>query len=79
MGLLIDIEKTKENASEVVYSFSTPEGNVGKVSIHKETGECFVIEEPEWDKESELATRVFRVLSKYWRKGDFPDITCWAS
>lgn len=79
MGLLIDIKKTKENTVEVWYSFSTPEGDEGKVSIDKKTGECFVIEEPEWDKESELASRVFRVLARHWRDGKFPDMTMWAS
>lgn len=79
MGLLIDIKKMKENSEEVFYSFSTPEGDFGEVGINKVSGECFVIKEPEWDKESKLATRVFRVLSGCWRKGEFPEITCWAS
>lgn len=34
MGLLIDIKKDNENAEEVFYSFSTPEGDMGKVSIY---------------------------------------------
>jgi len=80
MGLLIDIKKIEENEEAAVYLFSTvPNGNSGKVSINKKTGECFVIEEPEYDKESELAERVFRVLARHWTKGEFPDITCWAS
>ena len=79
MGLLIDIKKDSESMEEVFYSFFIDDKYTGKVSIHKKTGECSVIEEPEWDKESKLATRVFRVLSRYWRKGEFPEITCWAS
>jgi len=79
MGLLIDIKKIEENDMDVLYLFTTPEGDAGKVSINKLTGECFFIEEPEYDKESKLAIRVSRVLVRYWRKGEFPEITCWVS
>jgi hypothetical protein len=79
MGLLIDISKIEENLKEAVYGFSTPEGNSGKVSIHKDDGECFIIEEPSWDKESTLAIRALIKIKQHWRKGEFPDITCWAS
>lgn len=79
MGLFIEIKKMKENEQEAFYFFDTGSGNTGKVSINKKTGDCFVIEEPEWDKESKLAMRVFRVLVRHWTKGEFPDITCWAS
>ena len=81
MGLLIDIKKDRETEEEVIYFFSTvPEDNSGTVSINKKTGECSVIEEPEFDKEgSELSRRVFRVLVRHWIKGEFPEQTCWAS
>lgn len=79
MGLLIDIKKMKENDVEVFYSFSTPEGDVGKVNINKGTGEFLVIEEPAWDKNHKLAARVGIKLEEHWEKGEFPDITCWAS
>ena len=79
MGMFIEIKKNTENNDEAFYSFSTPEGDFGKVSIDKKTAECFVIEEPAWDKESELAMRVFRILVRHWMKGEFPEITCWAS
>lgn len=78
MGLLIDIKKDSENSKEAVYSFFVDYEYTGKVSIQKKTGECFVIEEPEYDKESELAMRVFRVLVRHWMKGEFPDVTMWA-
>lgn len=81
MGMLIEIKKITdlEDNGEVVYTFSTPEGDFGKVSINKKTGECFAIEEPEWDKESKLAVRVGIILKEHWQEGEFPDITCWAS
>lgn len=78
MGLLIDIKKDNENTEEAFYSFSTPEGDFGKVAINKKTGEPRVIEEPAWDKESELAMRVFRILVRHWQKGEFPEVTMWA-
>lgn len=79
MALFIEISKVEENSEEALYSFCTDLGNAGKVSINKQTGECFIIEEPENDKDSKLAIRVMRVLIQHWRKGEFPDITCWAS
>ena len=79
MGLLIDIKKIEENEQEATYYFcAVPTGNSGEVSINKKTGECFVTEEPEWDKESKLAVRVGIILREHWKKGEFPDITCWA-
>ena len=80
MGLLIDIKKIHENEKEAVYSFCTiPIGNSGKVAIDKKTSECFVLEEPEWDKEHKLAAKVGVRLEECWEKGEFPDITRWAS
>lgn len=78
MGLLIDIKKNSENSKEAVYSFFINYKYAGKVSIDKKSGECFIIEEPENDKESKLAIRVGSVLVEHWKKGEFPDITCWA-
>jgi len=79
MGLFIEINKIEEKEQEVFYSFCTSEGNAGKVSINKDTGEFFVIEEPAWDKNHKLASRVGIKLEEHWEKGEFPDITCWAS
>lgn len=79
MGILIDIKKESETAESASYSFYIDYEYHGKVSINKKTGECFVIEEPVEDKESRLAIRVGRVLVEHWKKGEFPDITCWAS
>lgn len=79
MGMLIDIKKTEEDNIKAFYSFSTPEGDFGKVAIDKKTGECFVIEEPEWDKESKLAVRVGIKLVQHWKKGEYPNMTMWAS
>ena len=50
----------------------------GKVSIHKKTGDFFILEQPEWDTESRIAIKVGIKLIQHWRKGEFPDITCWA-
>ena len=63
MGLLIDIKKIEENKEKAFYLFSTPEGYFGEIYINKETGECFVVEEPEHDKESELAVRANKACS----------------
>ena len=74
MGMLIDIKKIKENDTEVFYSFSTPEGSFGEVSINKKTGDI-----RSDDKKEALVARVGIKLLQHWRKGEFPDITMWAS
>jgi hypothetical protein len=79
MALYIEIRKTEENSSEVIYTFSTDLSGLGKVSIHKKTGDCNILKEPENDVEHILSSRVCRKLAKHWQKGEFPDITCWAS
>lgn len=79
MGLLIDIKKDSENSEEAVYSFFVDYEYTGKVSIDKKTGECFVLEEPTWDKNHKLAAKVGIRLEQHWEKGEFPEITCWAS
>jgi hypothetical protein len=79
VAMFIEIKKIHEDEKEVFYSFLTPEGDFGKVSITKETFNFCIIEEPGYDKESKLATRVGIKLAKHWEKGEFPDITCWAS
>lgn len=77
--MFIEIKKNIESDNEVFYSFSTPEGDFGKIAINKETGEPRIIEEPIWDKNHKLADRVGIRLIQHWRMGEFPDITCWAS
>lgn len=79
MGLFIEINKIEENNQAALYAFCTSLGNAGKVRINKQSGECFVVEDAQNDKESKLAIRVGIKLVQHWRKGEFPDITCWAS
>ncbi len=79
MALFIEINKVAENSEAALYAFCTDLGNAGKVSINKQTGECFVIEEPEDDKECILAIRVGIKLTQHWKKGEYPEKTCWAS
>ena len=79
MAFFIEINKLEENSEMALYAFCTYLGNTGKVSINKKTGECFIIEEPESDKESILAIRMGIKLSQHWKKGKLPEKTCWAS
>jgi hypothetical protein len=79
MGLLIDIKKTHESRLEVFYAFSTSLGNAGEVSINKQTGEFYIISEPDKDVDSKLAIRVGVKLMQHWRNGQLPEQTCWAS
>lgn len=79
MALFIDISKIAEDSDEALYSFCTDLGNSGKVSIKKKTGECFVIEAPENDRENILSIRVGVKLTQHWQKGEHPEKTCWVS
>lgn len=79
MALFIEIDMVEENSETALYAFYTDCGNAGKVSINKQTGECFVIEEPENDEEGILSIRVGIKLTQHWRSGELPKKTCWAS
>ena len=79
MAFFIKIDKIEENARLAVYAFCTDLENKGKVSIDKKTGECFIVEESDNDRESKLAIRVMRVLIQHRKKGELPEKTCWAS
>ena len=50
----------------------------GVIKINKQTGEIDVVELAEGDKGSHVQ-RAAAALKKHWKKGEFPDKTCWAS
>ena len=80
--LYIEIKKTEENERKVTYSFEEhhlPKKSFGKVVIDKKSGEFFVLEEPEWDINHTLAVKTGLKLEQHWKKGEFPDVTCWVS
>lgn len=75
MGMLIDIKKTSEDDTKAFYSLSTPEGDIGELSINKKTGDI----QSENEEKKGLVIRAGIKLVQHWRKGEFPDITYWAS
>lgn len=79
MGLIIDITKIEADGEQAI-CFFLPfiNGLTGKVAI-KKSAETFTLGKPEFDKESELAGRVCRVLIRHWKKNKFPEITGWFS
>lgn len=50
----------------------------GKLRINKISGEVDVIQSAEGDN-GMYSQRAILALIKHWRKGEFPDKTCWAS
>ena len=50
----------------------------GKIRINKKTGEVQVIELAEGDN-GMYAQRAAAALRRDWRRGEYPDKTCWAS
>ena len=50
----------------------------GKIKINKKTGEVDVVKLAEGDN-GMYVQRASLALMKHWKKGEFPDKTCWAS
>lgn len=57
--------------------YETKEVN-GKLKINKKNGDVHILELAEGD-DGGHAKRASWALMKHWKKGEFPDKTCWAS
>ena len=91
IGLEIAIEKTREDAGEVEYSFwvregrgglavPNPSGLPGRAKISRTTGEVMLLEAcPDEIADGLLFSRVTTVLKRHWKTGDYPDATSWAA
>lgn len=82
MGIYLKIDKVEENNDFVVYEFDSGIMNcdiVGVMKIDKKTGDCTIIKELVGDKDNYLFGLAYRAVLRHWKKGEFPDKTCWAS
>lgn len=79
MACYIEITKIKETDKYVQYQFSNSKDNSGVMNIDKQSGDITIVEEAPNDINGLLSERAARALIRHWRKGDYPDKTCWAS
>lgn len=89
VGLEIAIEKCGENDTEVEYRFLVREGRgglvvprptarAGGVIIAKSTGHVTLKTPCPDDAGEVLYSRVVAVLTRHWKKGEYPATTWWA-
>ena len=51
----------------------------GQLKLNKINGDIDIIKLADSDNNSFYASRACKALAKHWLKGEYPDITCWAS
>lgn len=89
IGLEIAIEKCNESDREVEYRFLVREGRgglavpkptarAGLVAIEKVTGQLELRMPCPDDAGGILYSRVVAVLTRHWKKGEYPETTWWA-
>lgn len=79
VAFYIDLEKIKENDTHVQYKFYTSEVNFGIIEIRKDDGHVSEIEPAIEDNLGRIFERSAWALMRHWRKGEYPEKTCWAS
>ncbi|MCA9214179.1 MAG: hypothetical protein KDB27_14005 [Planctomycetales bacterium] len=79
MAIYIKISKISEDSAYATYEFGPNEQRVGQIRVTKDTGEMIVLSEVPGDEKNAYAPPAQRKLLVHWRKGEFPDTTCWAS
>jgi len=79
MAVYIEIIKKSENEHSVDYVYGLLNLKKGVVTIDKQSGEISKVSSADRDDDNRLFFRVKYKLSKYIKKGEYPDKTCWAS
>lgn len=79
MAFYIDLVKIKENDNNAQYKFYTSEDNAGIIEIRKSDGYVSEIESAPDDNLARLFDRSAWALMRHWKKGEYPEKTCWAS
>jgi len=82
MAVYIKIKKIKENDLSVLYEFDSGIKDCvdkGMVEIDKISGDCINIIQMPGDTDNTLAKYAYRGILRHWKKGAFPEETCWSS
>lgn len=82
MAIYLKINKIGEDDHAVRYEFDSGINgckDLGILEINRKSGDCVIVQEMIGDTNNELAGYAYRAILKHWKKGEFPDKTCWAS
>ena len=79
MAFYILITKEKEDESSVIYRFGSHEDRLGSLWLDKLSGEVKELQKtPEQNSQAFFQRAAVKVW-QHWKKGSFPEKTCWAS
>ncbi len=79
MAIYISIKKTDEQESHADYAYALDGRQPGLLRISKDSGDVSMIRATEGDTDLGVYSCAAYKIKKYWAKGEFPPVTCWAS
>ncbi|OUL29565.1 hypothetical protein [Nostoc sp. 106C] len=79
MAFYVLILKDKEDDTGVTYCFGPNEDHLGSLWLDKSSGEVKELQETPTQNSQALFQRAAVKVRQYWKKGLFPEKTCWAS
>ncbi|BAY39714.1 hypothetical protein NIES2111_40910 [Nostoc sp. NIES-2111] len=79
MAFYVLILKDQEDESGVTYLFGTQEDSFGMLWLDKSNGEVKELKEIPDQNSQAFFQRASVKVRQYWKKGEFPEKTCWAS
>ncbi|MBD2690306.1 hypothetical protein [Anabaena catenula] len=79
MAFYVLILKDKEDETGVTYRFGPNEEHLGSLWLDKSSGEVKELQETPAQNSQALFQRAAVKVRQHWKKGSFPEKTCWAS
>lgn len=79
MAFYVLILKNHEDESSVTYLFGPDEDYLGMLWLDKSSGEVKELQETPAENSQAFFQRAAVKVRQYWKQGEFPEKTCWAS
>jgi hypothetical protein len=79
MAFYVLILKDKEDETGVTYRFGSHEDHLGSLWLDKSSGEVKELQKTPDHNSQAFFQRAAVKVRQYWKKGFFPEKTCWAS
>lgn len=79
MGFYVMLVKINEDEQGVIYNFGSDSEHLGKIYLNKKNGKIKEIEPINNENYQHILARAGVKLRQYWKTGNFPLHTCWAS
>lgn len=79
MAFYVLILKDREDETGVTYRFGPNEDHLGSLWLDKSSGEVKELQETPAHNPQALFQRAAVKVWQHWKKGSFPEKTCWAS